>query len=144
MNNYLSSYLPAYVGQQSVSVPGIAQFGTDLQKLDGITPPQEFVPSAWQNMLGFKDTNGIQQGGWGMPALGAAKGLFDSWMAMKSYGLAKQQLAEGKRQFGLNFEAQRQTLNTQLEDRQRARVASNPGAYQSVGDYMSKNSIKGG
>ena len=35
-----------------------------------------------------------------------------------------------------------QTLNTQMEDRQRARVASNPTAYQSVGDYMNKNGLK--
>lgn len=74
----------------------------------------------------------------------ALQGIFNSWMAMKQYGLGKQQLAEGKRQFGLNFEAQRNTVNSQLEDRQRARVASNPGAYQSVGAYMDKNGIKGG
>jgi hypothetical protein len=83
---------------------------------------------------GFLSTE--KQQGWGMPAMGAAQGIFNAWMGMKQYGLAKDQLAEGKRQFGLNYDAQRSTTNAQLEDRQRARLASNPGAYQSVGDYM--------
>lgn len=84
----------------------------------------------------------LQQQGWGMPALGAATGLLSAFMGMKQYGLAKDSLAESKRQFGLNYDAQRTTTNTQLEDRQRARVASNGSAYQSVGDYMSQNGIK--
>ena len=80
--------------------------------------------------------------GWGMPALGVASGAFNAWMGMKQYGLAKKQLAEGKQQFALNYDAQRTTTNAQLEDRQRARVASNAGAYQSVGDYMGANGIR--
>lgn len=93
--------------------------------------------SIWDNFL----TKGGNQG-WGGMALNGAQGLLSAWMAMQQYGLAKDQLAEGKRQFGLNYDAQRTTTNSQLEDRQRARLASNPGAYQSVGDYMAKNGIK--
>jgi hypothetical protein len=63
------------------------------------------------------------------------------FMGMQQYGLAKKTLEESKRQYDQNYSAQRQTVNTQLEDRQRARVASNPGAYQSVSDYMSQNRI---
>lgn len=81
--------------------------------------------------------------GWGGMALGSAQGLFNAWLGMKQYGLAKDQLAEGKRQFQLNYDAQRTTTNSALEDRQRARVASNPGAYQSVGAYMDQNGIRG-
>jgi hypothetical protein len=81
--------------------------------------------------------------GWGMPALQAGLGLFNAWMGMKQYGLAKDSFNENKRQFGLNFDAQKQTTNSALEDRQRARVASNPSAYQSVGDYMAQNGIRG-
>ena len=80
--------------------------------------------------------------GWGNLALGAASGLASTFLGMKQYGLAKQTLAENKRQFQLNYDAQKQTTNTRLEDRQRARVASNAGAYQSVGDYMAVNGIK--
>jgi hypothetical protein len=60
---------------------------------------------------------------------------------MKQYGLAKDALASSKQQFNLNYDAQRTTTNAQLRDRQTARVASNPGAYQSVGEYMNTNSI---
>ena len=79
--------------------------------------------------------------GWGQLALGAAGGLASSYLGMKQYGLAKKQLEEARRQFYLNYDAQRKMLNTQMEDRQAARVASNPTAYQSVGDYMQQNRI---
>lgn len=79
--------------------------------------------------------------GWGGMALGAAGGLMQGFLGMKQYGLAKKTLEENKRQFQMNYDAQRQSTNTRLEDRQRARVASNSGAYQSVGDYMNANKI---
>lgn len=79
--------------------------------------------------------------GWGGLALGAAGGLMQGFLGMKQYGLAKKTLEENKRQFQMNYDAQKQSTNTRLEDRQRARVASNSGAYQSVGDYMGANKI---
>lgn len=42
----------------------------------------------------------------------------------------------------LNYEAQKKTTTASLEDRQRARMTSNAGAYQSVDDYMSQNGMK--
>lgn len=83
-----------------------------------------------------------KQQGWASPALGAASGIFNALMGWKQYGLAKDQLAQGKKEFGLNYDAQMSTTNSQLDDRQRARVASNPGAYQSVGTYMGQYGIK--
>lgn len=98
-------------------------------------------PTFMQSMLGYTNANGVQQQGWGGLALGAASALGNSWMGMKQYGLAKDAFKESKRQFNINYEAQKKLTNSQLEDRQRARVASNPGAYQSVGDYMNQNRI---
>lgn len=93
--------------------------------------------------LGSTDTKtGIKTDGFGGMALGVAQGLGNAYMGMKQYGLAKESLAEGKKQFSLNYDAQKATTNSQMEDRQRARVASNSGAYQSVGDYMAQNGIK--
>ena len=90
---------------------------------------------------GFLD-GALGPNGWGGLAVNAAGGLASTFLGMKQYGLAKQTLAENKRQFQLNYDAQKQTTNTRLEDRQRARVASNAGAYQSVGDYMAVNGVK--
>ena len=96
----------------------------------GVTP----VDSNWYD-------GALGPNGWGGLAVNAAGGLASAFLGMKQYGLAKQTLEENKRQFGLNYAAQRQTTNTRLEDRQRARVASNANAYQSVGDYMNQNRI---
>lgn len=117
-------------GQPTSMAPQIGSGGGMGQPSPGATPGD------WS----WFDKGGQQ--GIAAPILGAATGAFNAWMGMKQYGLAKKQLAEGQRQFGLNYDAQRTTTNTQLEDRQRARVASNAGAYQSVGEYMGANSIK--
>lgn len=97
----------------------------------------------FDGFLSQTNANGVTQQGWGMPALAVGQGLMNAWLGMKQYGLAKQTLEENKRQFQLNYDAQAKTTNSALEDRQRARVASNAGAYQSVGDYMSQNRIGG-
>lgn len=93
--------------------------------------------------LGSTDPiTGMKTDGWGGLALGTAQSLGNAWMGMKKYGLAKDQLNFQKDAFNKNWEAQKTSINTQLEDRQRARVASNAGAYQSVGDYMKTNGIR--
>lgn len=100
----------------------------------GPVSPWDSFKKEW---IGTKDEPGI--GGFALGALNAGSNLF---FGMKQYGLAKQTLAENKRQFEMNYDAQRQTTNAALEDRQRARVASNSGAYQSVSDYMKENGVK--
>lgn len=91
--------------------------------------------------LGSTGADGIKTQGWGAPALGVAQGLGNAFLSMKQYGLAKDTFNENKRQFALNFGAQQKTTNARLEDRQAARIASNPTAYQSVGDYMKKYGV---
>ena len=61
---------------------------------------------------------------------------------MKQYNLAKDSLAFQKDSFNRQFDVNKNLTNSRLEDRQRARVASNSGAYQSVGDYMNQNGVK--
>lgn len=101
--------------------------------------------SNWLSDSGFlgKTENGVTKQGWGGMAFGAAQGIGNAFMGMKQYGLAKDQLAQSKKQFDLNYGAQQKTTNAALADRQTARVASagGSGAYQSVGDYMKKNGI---
>lgn len=104
-----------------------------------------FEPTFMEGFTGYVDpTSDMKMQGWGGLAIGAANSLMNGYMGMKQYGLAKKSLAEGKRQFNLNYDAQRSTINNQLADRQRARLASNPGAYQSEADYMSQWGIKKG
>lgn len=91
--------------------------------------------------LGNTDARGNRTDGWGGMALGVGQGLAGAFMGAKQYQLAQDALKENKRQFSLNFENQRKTVNTELQDRQRARVASNPGAYQSVSEYMKQNGV---
>ena len=101
--------------------------------LSGATKP-DFL-----SMESFLGGNGTP--GWGGAALGAASGLMNGFMGMQNYNLAKQQLAFQKQAYEKNLANQTKMTNTALEDRQRARVASNAGAYQSVSDYMRQNGI---
>lgn len=107
----------------------------------GVTAPVQTDPSFMQSMLGYTDAGGQSQSGWGGLALGAIQGIGGAYMGMKQFGLAKDTLKENKRQYDQNYQAQKTLTNSQLEDRQAARVASNAGAYASVGDYMKKNGI---
>ena len=97
-----------------------------------------FMDKLFNNFFDTTDPNGIKTQGWGGLALSGLQGLGNSYMAMKQFGLAEDALKEQKRQFNINYEAQRKTTNAQLSDRQRARVASNPNAYESEVDYMKK------
>lgn len=98
-----------------------------------------FTPNS---ILGSTNTaTGMKTPGWGSLALGTGQALLSGYMGMKQYGLGKKTLEQNKRQFDLNFGAQQKTINSRMEDRQKARVASNPGAYESVSDYMKKNGI---
>lgn len=100
-----------------------------------------YTPNWLDKLTGYTDANGIEHGGYGQLALGGFTGLANLYMGLKNFGLAEDMFKENKRQFNLNFEAQRSLTNTSLRDRQAARVASNPTAYQSVGDYMKDNGI---
>ena len=87
--------------------------------------------------LGNRDQQGVLG-----PAIAGVSALGSLYLGMKQYNLAKDSLAFQKDAFAKNFETQKTLTNSQLEDRQRARVASNAGAYQSVGDYMNQNGVK--
>jgi hypothetical protein len=115
--------------------PKVPNYQSQYNLYNGATQatPKTFMES----MLGTTEAPG-----WGGMALGAASGIGNLYMGMQQYGLAKASLAQNKQQFDTNFAAQKGLTNANLEDRQRARVASNSGAYQSVGDYMSKNEVK--
>lgn len=122
----------------------------------GITPPEGFglgnfanapgVGSAaagggrdWMSLLlGEKGQMGLGQLG-----LGTMAGIGNMFLGMKQYGLAKDQFAENKRQYNQNYEAQKGLTNSQLADRQAARIAASGAAgRESVADYMAKYGVK--
>ena len=135
---------PVSAGMASYGLPAGAQptGGFDL----GSVLPQGFMDSLKSYLpdMGnaFDQTNnmtGITDQGWVSGAMGGIKSIGDMYSSMKQFGLAEDQFEEGKRQYDQNYAAQVKNYNTDLEDRQRARVASNSGGYQSVSDYMAKN-----
>jgi hypothetical protein len=135
------------------AMPGQALGVPDAAQLIGTAVPSVQAapdPSMWDSFSNWLDTSGVlgktlangdKVQGWGGPALNLASGLTNSFFGYKQYQLAKDTLEQNKRQFDLNFGAQQKTTNAALADRQNARVAANPGAYQSVGDYMKQYGI---
>lgn len=118
------------------SVPGAYALST----MEG--SPASAAAGSWWDSPFLKSMIGTKEApGWGGMAVGGASALMNGFLGLKQYGLAKDALATNKKQFQMNYDAQKTTTNTALEDRQRARTASNPGAYQSVGDYMSQHRI---
>jgi hypothetical protein len=98
--------------------------------------------SIFDSFLQNRDASGVTSGGWGQAGLGILQGVGGLYLGMQQYNLAKDALATSKEQFNRQFEVNKNLTNSRLEDRQRARVASNAGAYQSVGDYMNQNGVK--
>lgn len=122
--------------------PDLWQMFAQALQSGAIQPPQggsslNQGPS-WQDRL----LGGPDQMGWGQLGLGTVGTLGNLYMGMQQYGMARDQLRENRRQFDLNYGNQRDMINTRLADRQAARVASNPNAYQSVGEYMDQNRIR--
>ena len=135
-----------YGNPNDMSSLGTGMYGLDSSKFSGgnqglqTNAISDFLKR--YGIIGSTDNNGIKTDGWGGLALGGAQALGGAYLGMKQYGIARDTLENNKRQFELNYAANRANTNTQLEDRQRARVASNPNAYQSVGDYMNQNGIR--
>lgn len=144
-NNYqsMSSYMPYAAGASqptqgldvSSLLGGYGQSGAASAAKGGFM--DKFLPG----MLSTTDTaTGIKTQGWGGLALGGANALLGGYMGFKQLGLAKDQMAESKRQFDLNYNSQRKLTNSRLEDRQKARLAQG-GNYESVGNYMNKYGV---
>lgn len=70
--------------------------------------------------------------------------LLNAYNAYKANKLAKQQFAHAKEVHAKNWDAQRKQTNSQLEDRQRRRVAEAEASGRtttSVADYMAKYGV---
>ena len=78
---------------------------------------------------------------YGGTLLGGIQGLGNLFMGMKQYGLAKDALKESKRQFELNYDAQRKLTNARLGDRQDARRAADPERHMTREEYLAQYGV---
>lgn len=138
LNNLINYGQPS---NPSGNLSGIANIGRSLNLNSDIGGGGTSNPGFMDGMTGYTQADGNQVNGWGGLALGTMQGLASGYLGLKQYGLAKDQLNESKRQFQLNFDNQKKLTNAELEDRQTARVASNPNAYRSVSEYMGNNGV---
>lgn len=108
-----------------------------------LTPGQQGISiggTSTNNPLNFNNTpSGLQYGQFGLSALG---GLAQGILGFQNMSLAKKQTAQAQENWDKQWAANKQTTNAALADRQRARVASNPGAYEGVDSYMKKYGIQ--
>lgn len=86
---------------------------------------------------GILGENGAQNIGLGLGALQTLGGLWNSYNTSK---LAKESLGLQKKAFETNLENNTQTYNTALEDRIRARYATE-GRSEQADSYIEKNSL---
>ncbi len=134
-SSVLSSWgTPAAGGGVEFTTPPMFPAGTNT----GASTPN----ANWQlDWFGGTRPDRTQVAGYIPTAVDAFSGLAGAYLGFQQMNLAKDQLEQNKRIFNLNFANQAQTVNTQLEDRQRARVASNPDAYESIDSYMNRNRV---
>lgn len=74
--------------------------------------------------------------------VGLVTGGLGAWNGFQQNKLMKENMAQQAGQFREQMDLSKQNINRNLEDRQRARVASNPNAYESVDSYMKKYGVK--
>lgn len=80
--------------------------------------------------------------GFALPTLSALAGIGNAYLGMKQYGLAKDSFKFQKKAWERDFAVQKNMINSEMTDRQNARVAANPGAHESTASYMSKWGVK--
>lgn len=129
-DSFGSPVLAGSAAAMNADPTGLAQAQVDLSAAGN-------APGGGWNWFSTRDQQGVLG-----PTLQGAQTLAGLYMGMKQYGLAKDQLNFQKDSFNKQYAANQTLTNSRLEDRQKARVASNAGAYQSVGDYMNQNGVK--
>lgn len=123
--------------QQGFSIPGIGLPETGYKMNTGFDSSN---PLASAN--GGEGMNFLGADGWGNLALGGLEAGFGAYTGLKQLDIAKDQLDFQKSAFNKNYNAQKQTTNTNLRDRQKRRYAENPDHYESAEKYMKKNGVQ--
>ena len=97
-------------------------------------------PSFMDKMFGYQKGN-MQVGGMAPGLLQGAGSIAQSILGWGQLGEAKRQNAFTQDAWQKQYDNQATLTNASQRDRQSARVAAAPGAYQSVGEYMQQNKV---
>lgn len=135
----LSSLLQNLFGGSNSGNSGIvpATPGMTGTSIAADAAPNSFNTPTVSGVLGT-GMSGLQLGQLG---LGLGNGLLNGYLGFQNLGLAKKQADQAQNNWNKQWDANVKNTNAALSDRQRARVASNPGAYESVDSYMKKYGI---
>jgi len=119
--------LPSYSPQPPVA-PGV--------------PGNDF--SGMQKWFGGRNAEGATTAGIIPAGLGAVSGIANIGLGLANLKDARAASEEAKENWAMNWNAQANLTNTELADRQRARIAASGGGYDvmSVDDYMAQHGIK--
>lgn len=99
------------------------------------------IPNAMGNTGGI--SNWMSNNGDLLKAgMGLVTGGLGAWNGMQQNSLMRDNMRQQASQFREQMNLSKDSLNRNLVDRQRARVASNPQAYESVDEYMKKYGAK--
>lgn len=111
-----------------------AEKATNLgnKMLSGALSTGRDVQSAYNGMDSFQKISQVASG---------VKGLWDSYNSYKNNKMINRQLNFSMDMANKQYEANRKSINSQLEDRQARRYAEQPHAQQSVADYMRKYGV---
>ena len=86
------------------------------------------------------DGKEVRTDGWGGLALGGAKGIFDAYNSMQTFGLAKEMFESQKHFANANLQNGQKSYNTQIEGRHRAMADGNRNV-ESTDSYMAKHRL---
>lgn len=144
-----TQYSPAITTPNQNMLSSVSQWGTPAPPPGQITTPtvnlgmkaDGTAPTWFDNFAGYGNAAGNNVAGWGGAGLSAITGAATAFVGWEQMKTAKEQLKEQKKWANIDYQAQRKMVNSSREDRQRARVASNPGAYESVSGHMNKFAV---
>ncbi len=126
------SNTPAIAPTTDLNILNLPDVGEALRAKAMEAPAKgNFLSNTWNGLSDFEKIGSV---------LGTANALFNGYNAYKQTKIAKDTLNFQKDQYAKQYEAQRRLTNSQLEDRQRSRVWTNPN-QTSVHDYMQKYGV---
>ena len=129
---------------------------TFAEMMGGYGQGEDFLPSDpssnssdantrgnWKQLLfGKNNQDGTRDRGALMPMLNTFTGLASAYLGMKQYGLAKDSFKQSKKEFGLNYDAQRNTTNQQMAGIAKAQYSANPDFYDKPDKVMNDFSVR--